>query len=113
MPLYLYHCEDCSQEFEFQIGSSEKTPDCPECHLDCLVKIPTAFAFNGQSKKSKSNSSPRAPQPEQKLKKEHQAGSHQHSHNHCHNHTHDHNNNRGGCGAKKVDQLLNKYKARL
>jgi putative FmdB family regulatory protein len=37
MPLYEYHCEDCDQEFELLVRSSE-TPTCPHCEGDRLAK---------------------------------------------------------------------------
>ena len=37
MPIFEYHCDDCDREFEAFV-TSERTPECPACHGDNLVK---------------------------------------------------------------------------
>jgi putative FmdB family regulatory protein len=49
MPIYEYHCPDCSTEFEKLVRLSEasKTPDCPECGEKHAQKKLSAFALSG------------------------------------------------------------------
>ena len=49
MPIYEYHCPDCSTEFEKLVRLSEAnaTPDCPACGAKHAQKKLSAFALSG------------------------------------------------------------------
>ena len=51
MPLFEYHCQTCSHDFEVLVRASEK-PHCPSCHGDSLEKRLSVFAAhsNGSSR---------------------------------------------------------------
>lgn len=46
MPIYEYHCESCSKEFELLTNSST-VAECPECHSRKVTKQFSTFAARG------------------------------------------------------------------
>ena len=48
MPIYDYHCSDCSQEFELLVRSAT-IPACPACGSGRLDKLPALTAAPGKS----------------------------------------------------------------
>ena len=44
MPIYEYHCEKCSHEFEYLVFGSEK-PGCPSCNSKKVNKMMSACGF--------------------------------------------------------------------
>lgn len=61
MPLYVYHCEDCEQDFERMVRFSEtdQPQQCPHCGSTETAKRITTFAsrFSGSTASSQSASS--------------------------------------------------------
>jgi putative FmdB family regulatory protein len=51
MPIYEYHCQRCSSEFELLVRSDEQ-PSCPECggrKLEKLLSVPAAHSASSRS----------------------------------------------------------------
>ncbi len=44
MPIYEYHCEKCSNEFECLVFGGEE-PDCPACNSDQVRRLMSACGF--------------------------------------------------------------------
>ncbi|MBT8356460.1 MAG: zinc ribbon domain-containing protein [Desulfobacterales bacterium] len=44
MPIYEYHCENCSHDFEYLVFGSEK-PGCPSCNSKTVAKQMSACGF--------------------------------------------------------------------
>ncbi|MCP4690523.1 MAG: zinc ribbon domain-containing protein [Desulfobacterales bacterium] len=44
MPIYEYHCEECSNDFESLVFGGEK-PDCPACNSGRVRKLMSACGF--------------------------------------------------------------------
>lgn len=60
MPIYSYHCKDCSNDFELLVGvtadSNEKK--CPQCGSKKIEKSLSSFSFRmGQSSPASSSGS--------------------------------------------------------
>ncbi len=56
MPIYEYHCDDCSQEFELLVPNSRAEPDCPHCGGHKLTKLLSTFAAKGDGSSAASSS---------------------------------------------------------
>ena len=99
MPIYEFECKECPDEFEFQLRASDKTPVCPTCKSDSLVKRPVLFGVKNTGKtKSGSSSSSLASQCTVEKSVGNKDG-----HNHSEHH------NQGDCRANQADKLLKKY----
>jgi putative FmdB family regulatory protein len=46
MPIYEYHCTECSADFELLVQGSQE-PHCPKCESAALEKKWSAFATQG------------------------------------------------------------------
>lgn len=61
MPLYVYLCQDCGEQFEkmMRFSELEQAPECPICHGQHTHKQITTFAstFSGSGGTSGSSSS--------------------------------------------------------
>ena len=54
MPLYVYHCENCKQDFEKMVRFTEadKSQECPSCNSHDTRKRVTSFASSGYGSSS-------------------------------------------------------------
>lgn len=54
MPLYVYHCDTCKQDFEKMVRftEAEKPQDCPKCSRPSARKPVTIFASGGFGRSS-------------------------------------------------------------
>jgi len=41
MPIYLYQCTECKEEFDFFHMKSDDVAQCPKCDCKDLTKLPT------------------------------------------------------------------------
>jgi len=51
MPMYVYRCQNCGEQFEkmMRFSESDRLPECPECHSAETQKQVTTFAATGAS----------------------------------------------------------------
>jgi len=62
MPIYEYHCNECSKDFECLVLGSDDAADCPECSSKNVSRIMSACGFfskgrNGLTESSSAGSS--------------------------------------------------------
>jgi len=54
MPIYLYRCTNCKNEFKESHSMAERIVDCETCELsDTLIRLPSNFAFFRKEEKER------------------------------------------------------------
>jgi len=63
MPIYEYHCDDCSHEFEVLMIRTSDVAQCPSCGSEILSKLISAHAVGHGMPDTACGSAPCSPAP--------------------------------------------------
>jgi len=63
MPIYEYHCESCTREFETLVMRKSETVTCPDCGSDKLSRLISAHAIGHGAPDTACGSAPCSPMP--------------------------------------------------